>query len=63
MVLMRNRLAVFLPDATSKRDSPTPGKDQPFGKCAAGPIKAGEKDFREVSAYSTVYPERAWEAG
>ena len=62
MVLMRNRLAGFLPDVTSKPDSPTPGKDQPFGEFAVGQVKAGVKDFREVSAYSTVYPELAWGA-
>lgn len=45
MVLMRNRLAGFLPDVTSKRDSPTPGKDHPFGERAAGQIKAGEERF------------------
>jgi hypothetical protein len=31
-------------------------------KFAAAQIKAGVRDFREVSAYSTVYPELAWGA-
>jgi hypothetical protein len=59
MVLIRNRLADFLPDVTSKRGPPTPGMDHRSAKIAAAQINAGVRDFREVSAYSTVYPELA----
>jgi len=32
MVLIRNRLAGFLPDVTSKREPSTPGMDHPLGE-------------------------------
>jgi hypothetical protein len=38
-----------------------PDIDQPFGEVPLVRSWAGEKAVREVSAYSTVFPEFAWE--
>ena len=38
-----------------------PDIDRPFGEVPLVRSLAGEKAVREVSAYSTVFPEFAWE--
>jgi hypothetical protein len=69
---MRNRRAGFLPRILVKgscqvflrrRDLrlSAPDIDQPFGEAPLVRSWAGEKAVREVSAYSTVFPEFAWE--
>jgi hypothetical protein len=40
-----------------------PDIDQPFGENAVGQIIGWRRSVREVSAYSTVYPEFARRAG
>jgi hypothetical protein len=37
--------------------------DPSFGEIAVMQINAGARDLREVSAYSTVFPEFAWGVG
>jgi hypothetical protein len=60
MMLIRNRLAGFLPDVTSKRASDARHRSSVSAKSPLLRSKAGVRGFREVSAYSTVYPELAW---
>ena len=44
------------------RFRPTPEIPPPFGDEPYADHQAGRRSVREVSAYSTVYPEFAWEA-
>jgi hypothetical protein len=59
-----NRLAGFLPtgllQSVTSSGTSTPDIDRPFGANAVGQIFSWRRRFsREVSAYSTVFPEFA----
>jgi hypothetical protein len=62
MMIIRNRLAGFLPDVTSRRGLRRQARIECSAKSPLLRSKAGVRGFREVSAYSTVYPELAWGA-